>query len=221
MSEIYGFWHIATIGEYWELIVQEQLDLLSESGLINASEQVFACVVGSEEKPESISNVEIIDRTLDVNLNELFTLQYLKQFCDTKPNCKVWYIHTKGVSHPDIYQYYWRKYMEYFNIERWKDCVAALNEYDICGVEWTGVDSHKCKETWGFVYPNGFLGNFWWANSNYIRKLDANVAGYGHRGRAEFEFISSRNPKVKCFHNSWANFGHEIYPRKMYATESE
>ena len=161
MSEIYGFWHIATIGEYWELIVQEQLDLLSESGLINASEQVFACVVGSEEKPESISNVEIIDRTLDVNLNELFTLQYLKQFCDTKPNCKVWYIHTKGVSHPDIYQYYWRKYMEYFNIERWKDCVA------------------------------------------------------------EFEFISSRNPKVKCFHNSWANFGHEIYPRKMYATESE
>ena len=56
--------------------------------------------------------------------------------------------------------YYWRKFLEWGTIEKWRECVSALEENDIAGCNFNG---HP------FFH---FSGNIWWANSSYIRTLD-------------------------------------------------
>jgi hypothetical protein len=52
--------------------------------------------------------------------------------------------------------------MEYFLIEKWEDCILKLKDYDTCGVNLnTELPSIKTH----------YSGNFWWANSSYIRKI--------------------------------------------------
>ena len=108
-------------------------------------------------------------------------------------DCKIWYIHTKGAQYHEgnMNEYVenvdsWRKYLESFIIEKHNECIEALNNYDVCGAEWHG---------------NHFWGNFWWANSKYIRKMKNILIGNCKRKRclAEFHFINKGNPKVKNF----------------------
>lgn len=185
----------------WKEIVDEQLFLLNKSGLIKASKKVFACVVGSTEIPEAIKNVEILDRSQNLCLYEMFTLRHLKSFCDKNPNCQIWYIHTKGASRSDVYGKYWREYLDYFIIERWKACVRGLEGYDVCGVEWQ---------------ENHFSGNFWWATSNYIKTLESDVACHNDRLKAEIAFIGTKNPHVNCLNHAGKNFYEEILPHEQY-----
>jgi hypothetical protein len=70
------------------------------------------------------------------------------------------YIHPKGISHPPGAHQNWRKYMEYWNIEKWKECVAALDE----GYEMAGAS-----------YLHGgltefYAGNTYWAKASYLRR---------------------------------------------------
>jgi len=39
--------------------------------------------------------------------------------------------------------------MKYFNIDCWQDCLTALDNYDVCGVNW---------HDWPSVH---FSGNYW------------------------------------------------------------
>lgn len=70
--------------------------------------------------------------------------------------------HAKGLMHikgPDAeVAMRWNDYFDYWLIERWRDCHAALEEgYDLAGANW-----HE---------PKHFSGNLWWARSDYIRRL--------------------------------------------------
>ena len=56
--------------------------------------------------------------------------------------------------------YYWRKYLEYGFIERWKTCVQALEQYETAGINL----NHD-----PFLH---YSGNFWWLRSDYMRTLD-------------------------------------------------
>ena len=193
MEEIYGFIHIAVMGEYWRNILDDQLCYLRHSGLSENTKTIFAGVVGSIDVPKRLPGIEIIDRSRELELNELFTLRHLKTFCDNNPNCKIWYIHTKGAATYTVQTQAWRKYMEYFVIEKWEDCVRALDTHDVCGVGWHRNPTHHE----GLA---GFAGNFWWATSNYIKKLPSDAASHWERHRAEYNFLSLTNPKVKNFH---------------------
>jgi hypothetical protein len=220
MKDIYGFIHIAVMGDYWESIINDQLNSIVNSGLKEASKKIFACVVGSKEVPV-LQDVEIIDRSFYVKLGELFTLRQLKKFCDLNSDCNVWYIHTKGASYYNFNQTCWRKYMEYFVIENWRDCIKALETHDVCGVEWEKFDPERNKVGWGWdngkPLEDAFSGNFWWATSNYIQKLPENVADHDKdRWKAEYHFIGEASPKVKCFHNAYMNLYENAIVESMY-----
>lgn len=80
------------------------------------------------------------------------------------------YLHTKGVTAQkkhlevgdvDTYikYYYWRNYMQWGTIEKWRECVEALKSYDTAGA------SYKTEPS-----PH-YMGNFWWSKSQHIRTL--------------------------------------------------
>jgi hypothetical protein len=76
------------------------------------------------------------------------------------------YFHTKGTTHYDksteISTRYWRHYLEYFNILRWKECVSKLDEgYDSCGAQLLN----------GF-YGYHYSGTFYWMTTTLIQQID-------------------------------------------------
>jgi hypothetical protein len=125
------------------------------------------------------------------------TLRKMYEMCQTIEPCKIWYIHTKGASRKNVDNTdSWRKYLEYFVITKHENCIEALDKYDICGAEWI-----KQRDI------SLFAGNFWWANSSYIKSLENILVGHlpkkcEERHQAELNFVSKNNPKVKSFFNS-------------------
>ena len=125
-------------------------------------------------------------------------------------------ITSKGISHADGPHQNWRRYMQYWNIERWKDCVAKLDE---------GYDTVGCAYLNNPPYPF-YAGTFFWAKSSYLRKcrrLDTpesnnyvpQFAGQPHH-RFDYEcWIGSGDPKWYDMHpgqdNRW------YLPRETYA----
>lgn len=81
------------------------------------------------------------------------------------------YIHSKGITsidnhlingNADMFKkyFYWRQFLNYGVVEKWKECVEAIEkDYDIAGVNYF-EDPH----------PH-FSGTFWWSKVSHIRKL--------------------------------------------------
>jgi len=85
------------------------------------------------------------------------------------------YIHAKGItsfsrylnknkvdygSYRVVNYHFWRKFLEWGVIEKYKECCEALQENDTAGVNWS---------KWPVPH---YSGGFWWANSNYIKTLN-------------------------------------------------
>ena len=121
----------------------------------------------------------------------------IKEFCKTNQNCKILYLHTKGVTKNCISVNSWRLYMEYFCVHRWKTCVSDLLKHDCVGSLWISG---------GKKHPLHFSGNIWWANSSYIN-TKVNNALLLSDSRYDREFwIGSGNPNI-------LNYGDDIQPK--------
>jgi hypothetical protein len=138
------------------------------------------------------------------------------------------YFHTKGASHhlsrpkdslENLKQ--WRRFIEYFNIERWSFCVNSLNNVDACGTDWEAINCNTFEENTSFcglhladtrkLKPH-FSGNFWWANASYVNQC---TLIEDNRFSCEL-FIGMANPKVEVFLSSILN------PKlREYFTEEE
>lgn len=196
-------YHIATLGN-WEEIVHEQIDTLERSGLGDACDSLTVTIVGTEiEKVyQHFSNlnfyhkVKLIHASQNLHQYEFPGIEMVLQIAHNNPNARILYIHSKGVTHHGSSREqpsrFWRRYMEYFVIERWEDCIHALDEADVCGVDWTLSVS-------GLPF---FAGNFWWGRGEYISTCQLN-----HNNRYDCEaFIGTGNqPIAKTFHQSGEN----------------
>jgi hypothetical protein len=153
-------------------VMSEQLTLASESGLIDAAEEVVLCTNGNpgsfdaakqimnKEEFPNVTFVHTGDRT---NLWEWPTLNLIKQYCDqTDDEFYVCYFHLKGMSRPtDTTAVDWRNYLNYWTIEQWEENIAQLDK----GMDTVGVNFAEHE------WPH-YSGNFWWARASYIRKLE-------------------------------------------------
>jgi len=97
-------------------------------------------------------------------------------------NTPMLYLHTKGTSHshPVIKKNIdaWVRYLDLYVINKWEECVKALEENDAAG---------------GFYLedPKHFQGNFWWANSDYLKTLPRlNTYNITNLNRGEFWILS-------------------------------
>lgn len=141
------------------------------------------------------------------NLELRRTLWWVRDYAKENPDDYILFFHTKGITHFTRATEDWRKYMEYFVIERWKDCVAKLDEgYDCCGVLWN-------KETPIGYHPH-FSGAFYWAKASYINTLDHSFIDSNWRYDMEFWIGSNPDAKVYEFHNSGLNKAEKLIARQ-------
>lgn len=174
-KNIYIFFHICCINNYVE-VTNEIIDELINSGLYNQCKKIFYSMIkfpsdSLKKKLTSLPKFELIYLNNDMKDVEYPILIYLENFCKEN-DCYVLYLHTKGVSLPhDEFRQNWRKRLLEKVVKENKICVSLLNEgCDIVGCGWKEKANGLTVEYCASQYSH-YSGNFWWANSQYIKKL--------------------------------------------------
>lgn len=136
-------------------------------------EKVVIDYINTRYSFANILNVRSID---EENIYEGQTLSELYKYSKNNDGY-VLYLHSKGVLNSFFRawgiigkDHKWRQYMNKYTVEMWKECVEKLDE----GYEAVGPNYDKD------FYP--FPGNFWWASTDYIKKLESplNFDSYFH-----------------------------------------
>ncbi len=210
---VFGFIHVATHGT-WRDVYAEQLELLRSSGLFDRTSRIYVGIVGPEAYSFEVSEdkITVIYRSPDFCEYEFPTLRFLKTFCSTHAGL-VYYVHSKGVFRNSAGTEDWRRYMQYFVIERYAECIQALAYFDICGVNWQELPWQH------------FSGNFWWATASYVAKLpDLDqlppvLEGWDQQERHQCERWIGAGTDVRpaSLHQSRSDHYKFEYPRSFYA----
>lgn len=178
MTDISVFYNCCDLPGHKDLSLQ-QLSRLTRSDLVDSAKAIYIMLNGDlvqfleiAHLLENCPSVRIVHTNPDASLMEWPGLTHLKQFCDAMDEEQyVMYFHIKGVTrlnNSGIHD--WRRYLEYWNIDRWRDCVAKLDEgFDTVGTNFISepfVGADLQPRNW-----NHYSGNFWWARGSYIKKL--------------------------------------------------
>ena len=156
-------------------ITSNQIYLMEQNGLLDAAKEIIVCTHYNENNFSQLrsffaarnqKNMTFIhfDESYK-NWFEFTTLFKLKNDCkENKEDFHALYLHSKGSWHQSDANRNWRNYMQYFCIERWKDCVEKLDEgYETCGAGYM-------REEENVPSYNFYAGNFFWAKSSYINR---------------------------------------------------
>jgi hypothetical protein len=209
----------------WRNIFDEQMNKVCSSGLYAACDFIHLGINGNDDLPYNLPKFKINRNTILINESE--TLRSLWDFCDKNEDYYVLYFYAKGVTHYGTHREYntnsWRLYLDYFNLHRWKDCVEKLKEYDTVGTEFIKESNYwDSEKKWRAENNWHFSGNFWWANSNYVKKLNPDYLFSDEDKnlyyRSEF-WIGTLKPNYYSFHNtnSFCRYGH-VYNPMEYMT---
>jgi hypothetical protein len=207
------FFHCYCLNDF-ATILASKLKKLKMSGLYDAVDKIYMPVFNfyphHQEFLDDLRNVyPKIELSFITNAqfnSEPDTLNLiLKKANEYEKNTPILYLHTKGVSHlhPNLKRNIdaWVRYLDLYNISKWEECVSALKDHDVAGGLY--VDN-----------PQHFSGNFWWANSDYLKTLPRltkyNIDQYN---RGEFWVCSntnkaypvSMNAPVDLYHNYYCN----------------
>lgn len=213
---VFGFMHVA-MTNHWKEIVEEQVLKMRASGLWEKTERLFVGLLGPRPDEFTFADPKILPMYFGVDYApaELPTLGALQRFCRTQ-DCLVYYVHTKGAFSPGNGTRDWRRSMEHFAITRHEDCILALADHDVCGINW---HSSWCRF---------FGGNFWWARADYVRSLPdilalEPISGRDLSRRHVCERWLGENPAVRwvSLHESDTDHYRDEYPRSRYAQVRE
>jgi len=220
-----AFLHIATIGNEYNEIANEIVDLIYESELLENLTKLYILVLGDGKLNLNVTNnINIIYYSTDIRLYEYPTLQLIEDYA-LNNNANILYLTGIGVTGRTLDRENKRKYITHFVIKRWKDCIKNLNDnYDCVGVDWS---------------PNPlphFSGFMWWATSNYLKTLpkvsELNTEKYppivfkdringdtiSYRHNAEF-WVGMKDPKWKSLHQSMKINKHGRYIWSFHTPE--
>jgi len=204
---IYGVYFICCIGNYLNILLN-QLNNLIKSGLYDQTNRILCFVCCKQEQCIDIlkkyDKIEIIS-TVN-NEYEQFAINNYKKYI-TDINYDLFYIHTKGVSRKDEICYNnWRMICGYFTINKWKLNIELLNYYDCVGIN---LKNYPKKH---------FSGNFWWAKSEHLNKLQSINDGYLSPEMYVLSYI-----KTNCIslHQTNVNHCNTPYPPEKYIFQTD
>lgn len=130
-------------------------------------------VTAFEDKFKTDSDLHSLDRDLHGHgvrpITEHATMELIYEHA-LKEDAHFLYAHAKGVTSYERClragrfnefrnYFYWRKFLEWGTVEKWKECNEKLETYDLVGCNYA---------EWPMKH---FSGNYWWSKSEYIRKL--------------------------------------------------
>jgi hypothetical protein len=207
-GEIYGFFHLAFMGE-WRNVFDCMVADLESSGLLNATRTIFLGTSGQPAKFKLPRKFVWAVQNPLLSDGENKTTKFIFSIREQLKGSKVWYIHTKGVSRNNRESDSWREYMMYFNVRKWNSCIRALQNHDICGVSWDYIhrNGHELDFIEGMWWDvlGRFSGNFWWANGSYIAKIKSPFPDFNpyfdgtvESNRHLSEFFLGRNQPKAC-----------------------
>ena len=254
------YYHVYLTDDYgsWVYPFMEQYKLMEDKGLLKefSSDDVkISCISQNDERThvflklvESLGLKSTIHLYANTHENDTNMLSGINSNTTITENVtmrdiyndslnedfQILYIHTKGITsvdnhlkrgNVDVFRnyYYWRQFLNWGVIERWPEACRLLERYDIVGVNY-------------FNQPaSHFSGNFWWANSSYIRTLpdpstiewwnelqsrtlDSWLKTAPARFRDEMWPCSNAGAKIASFKNldNVTNLSAELIPRKHY-----
>ena len=160
-DQVKVFYHLACMGN-WQEVFREQMLQLQQSGF----EEIDLTILGTEEQLQTVDLIcqelhlktNIIFQDPELTLFERLAIFAIEKYAQQNEGF-VLYLHSKGVSDPNsLIKTNWRQLMMRELVEKWADCLLKLPYYDIIGVDWRDAPPH-------------FSGNFWYAKTNYLRKL--------------------------------------------------
>ena len=128
------FYHVYQ-NEISGLIYQQQMHRLYTSGLMDSCEFIHIGVVG-EHKMFGVPPKAQIHKNEKLTKDEGETVESMYKFCKENPDYKVLFFHAKGASRQFVPQLHaWRLFLEYYVIDKWRECIDKLEEYDSVGVK--------------------------------------------------------------------------------------
>lgn len=211
MKKIVGYAHYWLVNHYSE-IVQEQINKLVDSGLYEASEAIYCGVIGTNDNFQKFMQLikkypkfQVAEYSTTHELYEFQTLDVLKTHADqSADDYYLYYIHGKGVSygkdHENKKAYsggtFWRRHLEKWTIEKWKENVAMLDMgYETCGTQMRVRD-----------WARHYSGNFFFARSEYVKILrPIQQLDLSDRNQAEF-FILSATPIAATLSQEYVDY---------------
>jgi hypothetical protein len=185
------FFHVYLKSGYSHILL-DKFKKFQKSGLYSKANKIYLLLFGDDiglnsefltELKEVYPKIEYVVITNQEFQNEPDTLNFmLKKAKEYDTNTSMLYLHTKGVSYANPYIKKnidaWVRYLDLYVINKWEECVKALEENDAAG---------------GFYVedPKHFQGNFWWANSDYLKTLPRlNTYNITNLNRGEFWILS-------------------------------
>ena len=186
------FFHVYLKSEYSHILL-DKFKKFKASGLYEKANKIYLTLFGDIELHQDFlsdlkdlySKIEYVSITNKEFDSEADTFNFmLKKASEYDFNTPMLYIHTKGVSHtnPILKKNInaWVRYLDLYVIKEWERCLEGLKENDAAG---------------GFYVDGSFAhfqGNFWWANSNYIKGLSRlNNLNISNLNRGEFWVLSN------------------------------
>lgn len=159
--------HVAAMN-HWREVVIDLAARVEASGIYDVATDLAACIVGDGSIGADLleDRWRVVSTGEPISAFEYPTLERLWNDCRDDPDRLVLYLHTKGVSHPGKrpQRDRWRRYMSYFLLTRWRECVEILAE----GVEVVGTE----RVLNDLYFEDHFAGNFWWARGDYVAQLE-------------------------------------------------
>ena len=202
----YCFIHSCHLKEIGTSILNDIISKLIDSNSIQHFENVFIVNIGERLNPNDFQNnkIQIINYSENTQLFEIPTINLIHAFCEYNDNCEILYLHTKGISYPNSKNVIdWKNMMIHFLVNNCKDCFELLKQYDTVGCNYLETPFKH------------YSGNFWWATSNYIKKLNR-IPNESKRHEAEWWILSNKMVKHYEIHHSGINHYETDYPKEKY-----
>jgi hypothetical protein len=147
---------------------------IKSSGLYDATNEIRLGIVNDEI--DIIDDIRFHDPKIFIVAKghssnyERTTLLHMRKASESDPCCQYFYFHTKGIRFFDSSDenikkcvISWINLMIHWNISNWKTASEKLLSHD----------THGCELSVNPV-PH-YSGNYWWANSHYIRTLSNEI----------------------------------------------
>jgi hypothetical protein len=199
----------------WEEIFTKQLERTIKSGLYDECDEFYWIVCDEEKnKLDNVNNIlkkynKLKLKYITNNNFEYDAIDFIQNLSKEKIERKILYFHTKGVYNKfknfntkEINNLKvnsikcWTNILEYYLIDRWKECIHLLNEKDIVLV------------TNYYDWP---WGNFWWTKSNHINKNKPIKDYFNNRWDCESWLIASNNEKNNVTFYEFFHFTYDPY----------
>ena len=174
-------YHVFAGGD-WRRPLSEHFMALEASGLIGLLDYVGVGIVGPSAAIGEVEavlpvGVEVVTRA-ETGFEQA-TLDCIPRI----PDGPLFYAHTKGAGNVSGRQDAWRRTMTWFNVMEHRSMLGALRSHDTAGIWWIPESAHPRPH---------YQGNFWWANSEYVKRLRFPVPAFS-RWEAEL-WLGTGNP---------------------------